>query len=117
MKKRHKKKSHKGEFAEYGVAIKFRKLNDKDGEDGRLDDLIDFTEAMDCSVGGGYDESGEDFMIFYSNKSYSKVSDFVKELLSKYLDSSYEWYAISEDIDLYYGDLDNVKFIEKNTGI
>ena len=123
MKRRHRKKAHKGEFAEYGVGIKFRNPKphiqgfDKDGFELGLDGLILFTEAMECCVGGCYDETGTDFMVFHTEDRYKRVPDHIKGLLKTYLHKNYDWYAVSDDVDLWHGDLDKMEFIEKNTGI
>lgn len=111
VKKRLRKKKHKGEFAEFGRKLVVKRNTDNDF-DTFLDRFIDIVEKSGCSCGGG---GGDDYldMVVQLGRRQQNPDQRIKAIESELRkDATIASIQIGEEFDLWYGDFDNL--FEKN---
>ncbi len=111
MRKRLRKKKHRGEFVEWGVPVAIVRTR-KDAFDGFLDEFIEQAiEGNDCYFGGGGKADRLEGLI-----ELGKTSDGPEERLKKiigWLDAreDVETYATGNMMDLWHGPVDDIDAI------
>ena len=112
MKKRLRKKKHRGEFTEWGRQILILR-NQKDGLDEFLDAFIEEAiEANGCYCGGGATAEKLSFVIELGQRSDHPDDKFKR--IAEWLDarSDIETWRAGEEFDLWHGDYEDIKELE-----
>ncbi len=106
MKKRLRKKLHKGEFQELGFSVSFNIKHDtvEEGMD-TFDDFINAVEDMNMYVGGLYDTDKAKASMFVVSKECRSVTDEERLKVIEWLkaDSRFEDVNAGELVDAWYG--------------
>lgn len=106
MKKRLRKKLHKGEFQELGFSVCFNIKHDtvEEGMD-TFDDFINAVEDMNMYVGGLYDTDKAKALMFVVSKECRSVTDEERLKVIEWLkaDSRFEDVNAGELVDAWYG--------------
>jgi len=102
MKKRLRKKKHRGEFTEWGRRLVIRR-NQKDEFDEFLDDFISMMEANDCLCGGGGDEDSLEVIIELGRSADDR--DAKVKSITAWLEArpDVQSWKVGEEFDLWHG--------------
>lgn len=107
MKKRLRKKLHKGEFKELGFTIKGTLCEDRtmDEIDKFFDDAIDFIVSQGTEMGGG--TCGKRFEFFITLAKRGSVSEEQRETILKWFKSYHlvETVEAKKLVDAWYNDI------------
>jgi len=109
MKKRLRKKKHRGEFTEWGRQILILR-NQKDGLDEFLDAFIDEAiEANGCYCGGGGTAEKLSFIVELGRRS-DHPDDRLKSIV-EWLESraDIQSWKVGEEFDLWHGDYEDIE--------
>jgi uncharacterized protein YggL (DUF469 family) len=108
MKKRIRKKTHRGEFAEWGRQVVITR-NRKDGFDEFLDAFIEeAVEAQGCYCGGGGKEDKLDVVVGLGRNSDERAGRL--SAIKAWLDArpDVQSWKIGEEFDLWHGDSQDI---------
>ena len=109
MKKRHRKKKHRGEFAEWGRQFVITR-NRKDGFDEFLDAFIEEAiEANGCYCGGGGKEDKLDVVVELGRRSDDPAARMKR--ITAWLDArpDVRSWRTGEEIDIWHRDFQDIE--------
>ena len=105
MKKRLRKKLHRGEFKEVGfeVCVRFDTSPEADEWDDVFDRLVEFVEALGLALGGGGTMSN--WCVFVDRHGGGSATEEDRDALVDWLERepSVLEFAVGELVDAYYG--------------
>ena len=109
MKKRHRKKKHRGEFTEWGQQLVITR-NRKDGFDEFLDAFIaEAIEANGCYCGGGGNEYKLDVVVELGRRLDDPAARLKK--IASWLDArpDVQSWRTGEEFSLWHGDFEDIE--------
>jgi uncharacterized protein YggL (DUF469 family) len=108
MKKRLRKKKHRGEFSEWGRQLVITR-NRKDQFDEFIDAFIDIIEANDCYCGGGGKEDSLDVIVELGVPADDR--DARMKSIESWLKSrpDVQSWRVGEEFDLWYGNYEEIE--------
>jgi uncharacterized protein YggL (DUF469 family) len=109
MKKRHRKKKHRGEFTEWGRQLIITR-NRKDGFDEFLDAFIEEAiEANGCYCGGGGKEDKLDVVVELGRRSDDSAARLKR--ITAWLDArpDVQIWKVGEEFDIWHGDYQDIE--------